>query len=394
MGEIFGTTAFGEDGGGDPPDLSAFRWLEESISVADTPGFEVSIMLMESLGMSEETATAVAPGIMERLQLAESLSNGAAYVSEIINGVYMHDEPLLAWMLLIAEGITLADVTAETATKLALCADVLVATGAVENRMDAQAAIAIALALEDLAASGWSAEASDAAEFAEAWATTLKMAETMVESALLADTATGSLRIMVLASDTGAAADSTSAIGALNAIAEDGATIFASIRLDGGEYSAWVLNTETSAPSEYRNFKFNSMVEFNGKYYGATDDGIYELDIGDDDEGAAIPAWIRTGLSNLGNGKMKRLPAMYLGYTSSGVLVLKVVSTNKQGAKVEDWYLPEVKQAQGMSEGRFKPGKGLKSVYWAFELHNKAGADFELDNVTLFPLILDRRVQC
>jgi hypothetical protein len=39
-------------------------------------------------------------------------------------------------------------------------------------------------------------------------------------------------------------------------------------------------------------------------------------------------------------------------------------------------------------------GKGLQSVYWAFELDNSLdGKDFELHDVTVLPIILSRKVR-
>ena len=46
-----------------------------------------------------------------------------------------------------------------------------------------------------------------------------------------------------------------------------------------------------------------------------------------------------------------------------------------------------------MAESRVKPGKGYKSVYWQFELVNRNGADFEEKDMTVFPIILQRRIK-
>lgn len=388
----FGSGSFGSAPFGALGDGAIQVTVAESVSVSDRPEGAAFMLLRETLVASEWIINTVSPGIRERLSLAEQLSSVGDLVADIINGAYLQDEPLLAWMLLATEGIQLADAPSSTIHSLSVVADILVATGATETRLDAQAALTAALAVDDLVAAGWDASVSDVAQLVEALNDRLEAAAALVEAALLADAASSALRIVSLVSDEIAANDEATAIGAFGAMVNDGATLFASIRLGGGEYSAWVVNTETNAPSEYRNFAFNSMVEFDGRYYGATDDGIYELDVGDDDEGDDIPAWIRTGLSNLGNGKMKRLPAMYLGYKSDGTLVLKVVTTGERGTKREDWYQLTAQTAGDMREGRIKLGKGLKSVYWAFEIHNKSGSDFELDNVTLYPLVLDRRI--
>jgi hypothetical protein len=171
------------------------------------------------------------------------------------------------------------------------------------------------------------------------------------------------------------------------------------LSLGAEDYTAYALSISTRdidgalvpAVVEYQNFPFNSFALFNGKYYGASEDGIFEL-TGSDDNGTEIEAYVRAALNTLGTNRFKRMPSMYLGYTSSGTMVLKVV-TVANGAKVEDWYTLREKPADVMRDARIKVGKGLKSVYWAWELHNKDGADFALDIVELMPLALDRRIK-
>lgn len=152
------------------------------------------------------------------------------------------------------------------------------------------------------------------------------------------------------------------------------------------------MNLEGALPvSEYDNFVYNSLTTFKGKFYGATDEGIYEFS-GDTDDGKDITAKITSLMLDFGTSRQKRVRSAYLGYTSSGKLVLRVKSVS-QGQLTEDWYeARDITSAPSPRETMMHIGQGLKSRYWQFELTNANGADFEIDVLEMYPIFLGRRV--
>jgi hypothetical protein len=205
--------------------------------------------------------------------------------------------------------------------------------------------------------------------------------------------------LAVLAAVDASALAAASAGGTTASFVELMANANAYVRLtyEGDDFEGWVLNAtpageaKVRAFSTYDNFPFSSFATFNGKGYGAGPDGVFLLE-GDTDNGDKIPAWVRTGLLDFDSRRAKRMESIYVGYTSDKRLVAKVVTTN-EGIKVENWYTMRERQiASDSREGRIEVGKGLTSVYWAFELHNEDGADFALDVVALWPVFLDRRL--
>lgn len=152
------------------------------------------------------------------------------------------------------------------------------------------------------------------------------------------------------------------------------------------------MNLEGAKPiSEYSNFNYNSLTYFKGGFYGASDSGIYELS-GDEDDGTAITARLQSLMLDFGTSRQKRVRSAYLGYTSSGELVLRVTSVS-QGQLTEDWYAARKKGAVAApQENITHVGQGLKSRYWQFELTNVDGADFEIDLLEMHPIFLGRRV--
>ncbi|HSX21495.1 MAG TPA: hypothetical protein VLE97_01820 [Gaiellaceae bacterium] len=162
-------------------------------------------------------------------------------------------------------------------------------------------------------------------------------------------------------------------------------------------YLGWVVNTASKAFVSYENFPFNSFATWEAtrpkQYYGMMPDGIYLLS-GDKDAEEDINTRIRVGLSNLGTGREKRFPAMYLGLAADGPMLLKVITTDStNGTRVENWYKLTPRAAGDMRESRVKIGRKLKAVYWDFVIENVDGSNLDLDNVQLQPLVLDRRTR-
>jgi len=147
----------------------------------------------------------------------------------------------------------------------------------------------------------------------------------------------------------------------------------------------WVVNDDTNATSTYANFAFNSYAKLGERYYGVKADGLYLLE-GDDDEGDATLASINFGQQDFGTTAAKRVVNVYIGVSSTGVLLLKV-STNSTEAVYKQQRVSEDQRA-----ARFVPGKGMQGTLLAFELYNDDNADFTLSSVEFHAVPLTRRI--
>lgn len=206
-----------------------------------------------------------------------------------------------------------------------------------------------------------------------------------IESVIFSDGNTSVRTLTLVASDTFAVDDSQSINQILQALIEESFSFVGGLDLNGDQYVAYAVNSKTSAATEYTNYNFNSM----SGDLAANSTGIYSL-TGDDDDGVNINASFKTGLMDFGNSFMKQIPYAYLGMSSDGRMILKVISVNN-GNKKERWY--EMRQTNAASGNtRLKFGKGVKASYWQFELANKNGSDFEFERIEFTPLVLKRRV--
>lgn len=200
----------------------------------------------------------------------------------------------------------------------------------------------------------------------------------------------GSATFAIALRDTLDLTDAAAVTAELLAALRDNIGFVARLHTETGDYIAWAMNTATRGMTRFTNYPFNSFMTVGDKTYGIAENGRYLLG-GSTDAGEPINASIRLGMSSFGSMKLKRIPEAYLGYTADGQMQLKVIYASlTDGLREAYVYTLHPQVAGSQREGRIKIGRGLKSVYFDFELVNVDGADFSLDVVTVRPLILDR----
>lgn len=330
--------------------------------------------------------------LLERVSLTPQPRTILQGLSRLVDAVDATDRLAVVWRLLVGDAV---DVTATSGPSVAVIEQVLEALKLAAGPGSALAAtnlVAEALALQDVIASVAKEQVTDGVAVAAAFRIALAARERMIDALEVAAVPSGVARSLAIVDDGLALGDTpASRIDALQRVQE---TIGFSLTFTIGDdtYVAWVVNTETRAAWTYTHFPFNSFCEFEGRYYGAAADGIYALD-GDTDDGEVIKARIRLGMSNLGIAQEKRMPALYIAYAATGRMVLKAIVTEIDGSRTEWWYQLVPRGTGGVREGRVQLGRGLKAVFWDFELANVDGADFELAGLQFQPMVLDRRIR-
>lgn len=368
----------GHHGIGEQP-LAAVHVSAESVHIVD------SIAYAETL--SDEPLNILHSRIAYGITASQQMTAAHA----VLDQVAMDDLTSAFWSMALSDQVDFTDPLVPTAFAVTALADALVVTGAASSTLQALGMLADVFALDDDIRSVYDADLADGIAFDDAASHLLRALASLTDTAALGDTATPRALCSIPLTDTVAIDDTPVTTAAVANALRDGLPLFVTLNIDGGTFSGFAMNTANKAVSDYSNWPFESFAKVGNRYYGAKADGIYLLE-GDDDAGDAIAARVRTALMNLLGGKMARVPEAYVGYSGDGQLVMKVITTGKTGEKDEFWYAMVEQNANAMREGRFKFGRGLKSVYWQFELCNKDGADFDLDNIKLHRLELDRRI--
>lgn len=143
-------------------------------------------------------------------------------------------------------------------------------------------------------------------------------------------------------------------------------------------YYTMVMNVKNNALTEYQNYKFNSMGRFDGKHLGISADGIYNLDLGDTDDGISLDWNFRLGYFDLEQIQKKKLHQAWLSYQSNGDITVTVVQPD--GVAYE---YPVEEFTQTETGRRVKFGKGIRTKYAALDISSKDGSSIVLDVIRI-----------
>jgi len=365
------------------------------------------IEINESLVIGLTPDSYIVFALIEQLSLNASTTETALVVIQLAE-VFRLDQRLVPILtVLINEPLVLDASLAATPVYIVALIDSLIISGVADNTVTAMALLSDAIAFADNVRRIQEQTITNAIDFADAFDIKAVAWETLVTEATFSDTALGLSILTVVVDESFNVSAGTTLLQTIIASIHDGIGFSVGFTFEGVPYLGIAMNATTKGISEYTNFEFNSLTNFQGganatgRLFGACETGLYLLE-GDDDAGTAIDWRIRTGLSKLGIGKEKKISSAYLGFSGDGKLLLKVV-VNKQGAVArgergelaEYWYqLTETPSGGAVREGRIKIGRGLKSVYYAFELCNLDDntANTTLDGIYWRPLQLDRRI--
>lgn len=353
--------------------LGSYTWvLYDTITLTDTL-LSDALILLESQITFDDTLSPLADLIMA-LQSNLTAFDAFRFFFEIAvnDTVDFTDEPTITPLALLA----LADQL--------MLADESLTLG------DTLIALASAFVAADYIKSSLGVELLSAVDLADAITSNFTLITQLVSDALLIDEVSGVLMMSTLLSDSIVFDDDINRLFAVLMELADGIDFAVHFRTPDGEvYAGYMMNVRTAAMSELTNFKFNSFATIGGQTFAAGVGGIYQLG-GDTDAGAEIDARVRLGLEDFGTSQLKRVPNAYIGYTSSGRLLLKTITTDG-GTKKENWYSLKPRAATSPVENRFDIAKGLVARYWGWEITNIDGADFELDSLKVWPMVLQRR---
>jgi hypothetical protein len=155
---------------------------------------------------------------------------------------------------------------------------------------------------------------------------------------------------------------------------------------DVRSHSTFVANANTKAHAIYLNANLYALGDFNGKRVAQLSDGLYELG-GTDDDGTQIDAAIYWAPSDLGSGyqKIVDMVAFCLSHGTAGSAVLICDDHEKRVRS-----LPPVDSQLDSRKARFS--LGLSGWTWQAGYEN-GGADFELVDGAIVPIILSRSVK-
>jgi len=139
-------------------------------------------------------------------------------------------------------------------------------------------------------------------------------------------------------------------------------------------------NLTNNASTQYTNFNYNSLCQFNGITLGAGTDGLFKACCGPDDSGIDIDAYFIPYTVDFDDNHPKRLRRVYVGGILDRQLKLTVTGNDDSinGPYIITSNSTETKQVKMFAIDR---GLGYKWAYADFKFENVNGSFFAVDSI-------------
>lgn len=375
-----------------PLDLTAYGFFVKRPPLMSALGDQWFQVLNEAIALSGRP-TRMPTAVLREVVALQSVRSARFEGTKRAQDIAMFGERA-AWVvrLLAQEGIALGGTASADFLQVARVVARLLASGTARNVAEAFSQVVDGIVLLGMQEAMGKADITDTVAIGEIMDSLYTAVARAVSRVLLQGTPSTEYHIVAVVRDAVALGANLSSTVDLVMLLQEAVGFAATLSIDSGEYVAWVLNAESKGLSRYTNYPFNSMAKIGRKYIGAASDGLHLLD-GEDDNGEDINAFIRAGIFDVGTRLKKRMPEAFIAYTSDGTLVLRVIIVDEDGNKSSCHYRLPMRGAGNKQANRFKIGRGLESIDWAFELHNVEGADFDLSGLEFRPLFLSRRTR-
>lgn len=146
------------------------------------------------------------------------------------------------------------------------------------------------------------------------------------------------------------------------------------------------INLSNMAVTQFCDYDYNSFCKIGDKYFGACENGIFEL-TGKDDAGANIDAFFELVVSDFGISNVKRIRKIYVGYEAKGDLTVTTKDNEDNSRSYTLSYLDYDRQ----NGGEVAVGRDGLGRYWQIRIDNVDGCYFAVDSIELALTILGRK---
>jgi len=157
-----------------------------------------------------------------------------------------------------------------------------------------------------------------------------------------------------------------------------------------------VMNISNLAVTEYKNYGFNTILNFNGILLGLNNEGIFILG-GDTDLGQYIQARIKSGTEDLAKSGVFSIPreawASFRSDVRENALQLDIRIGERKDLFPYRFGGNNGRGMDAMREHRAKLGRGIKARYFTWDLKNMSGAKFTLESLRILGDIIRRKTR-
>jgi hypothetical protein len=341
-------------------------------------------LLSETLVASDSIDSFYSAVTVDAVVLSDILAGRLAITGSLADTLVASDSIAAELSGISADTVIASDVAASAMTTAS--ADTLIVTDAAAARLAITGATADTIIVSDEIDYGAIQSAADILVASDSIAGTVAVASPVLsDTVVVSETLAGPVSVYAaVLADTVAASDTLTGALALVGVLSD-TVLFGDTLSDQAYQTVVVVNAETGAVSTYTMTPVVAgLAEYRGTLYLAGPDGLYAMDATEDEDGEVV--WeLRTGFSNLGTDLLKRVRDINVQGRTEGNTLFKVVAA-RGGQKQEYHYQLPAATRDAYRDGVIKPGQGIKSVYWQFELQGTGPSEVDQLRIAVEPL--------
>jgi hypothetical protein len=363
---------------------------QDSLRVRESIAFGGHVNVQEVVSITAGLVTEVAWALQETLRLAEELFSGQVFEVAAADGFRVRDSALRILELLVTDAVNTASPLSAHFHRMLAVAERLYLSGSVDTQLQALQLVADTVLAAASTDPVHFLTVRDEVSSSDAVVALRQVIVQTLSQLSVSSPVAPSLTLVMSARDETHVGDASAGFLDFIEQVQDGVSFVGTLVAPSGEhYRAFGVTLSNKALYEYNNYPFNSFATHADLHYGLSADGLYLLE-GDDDAGEPISAHFKTGLMDFGTAHLKNVSRAYIAYSSDGALYLRVTDTDTGDKREITYELTETHDA--FKEARIKLGKGVRARYFQFELANVDGADFNIDELSVLPVVLKRRV--
>lgn len=361
--------------------------LLESLATSSSAGYSYRMVAVASDSLVASGTISAQLGLLIKEMLVLTTSGAAigSFQASLTETLSARDRIIFAWFVLLQDEAALSSSATPKFEVAVRAVETLLSTSVASSLHHAISLVAEALVLGEVLAAG---KGADISEDLIAGSTLVEMYRgycTEVVAFALTDAPLANNRLRLLVTDDIALGDTMTGAGIFQQLVSEAISFAIAFGSGDATYTGFVLETTTRSISEYSHFPFNSFAKIGQAYYGANNNGLYRLDA-DDDDGENIDAVATLGIMDFTGDSKTRILDCFLAYRSTGEMLL----TLRGDDNVERWYTIE-DTSWVLNDKKVTPARGVSSRFWEFTLKNIDGADFEIKDFDIVPVVLKRR---
>lgn len=363
--------------------------LTETVAAREVITAQLGVVTADVLGFTDLLSSSIPLLILDAVLISDTLSSLSAMVDGALADTAIATDGVL--MVLDAVSVDTINTTDEAVTTIELAGtafdDRVIVVDVLSAQTTATGTQPDLIVVSDAAASIVLVDSTNTVNITETLegiaGQTASLTDTVTLTNLLGGLATVYAPVLV---DALAATDSLTSVTDLQLAGVLADTVIAGdVLYESSAQTVYVVNAETGAVSTYVfTPALSGMTDYRGVLYLAGPDGLYALDAAQDEDGAVVWA-IRTGFSNLGTDRLKRIRDINVLARTEGDTTVQVIA-DRYGEKQEWNYRMPALTRDSYRDGLVKVGRGVRSVYYAFGLRGVGPAEIDQLRIGVEPL--------